>query len=66
MLYEVITNVRELENILERAVVLAEKETICCADLELHPQGGSGILPHELVPRTFDEFKERKKQLKEP
>jgi len=58
-------NVRELENILERAVVLAEKEAICCADLELDQPERSGIFPHELVPRTFDELKERKKQLKE-
>ncbi len=58
-------NVRELENIIQRAVVLAEGEIIRRADLELpddegtHPRGG------DYVPYTVDELKESKRLLKE-
>ncbi len=58
-------NVRELENLIERAVVLAEGETINCADLELSPDTHHDTNPLAIIPRTFEELKERKKHLKE-
>ena len=59
-------NVRELENVIERAVVLVEGDLIQRNDLELH-------LPCEereqhlarLVPQSVDELKESKRQLRE-
>jgi two-component system NtrC family response regulator len=47
MRYEYRGNVRELENIIERAVVLAKKGIITTADLPMHirPTGNEGALP---------------------
>ena len=59
-------NVRELENLIERAVVLAQGELIQLQDLELPGA------PHEAasapaadVPRNIEELKERKRVLRE-
>ena len=57
-------NVRELENLIERAVVLAEGELIHRVDLELQV-AGSGDSPMEAVPQTVEELKERKRLLRE-
>jgi DNA-binding NtrC family response regulator len=64
--YDFPGNVRELENLIERAVVLAQGELIQCQDLEL-PEGAKPSLAvaGEDVPRTVDELKERKRQLRE-
>jgi DNA-binding NtrC family response regulator len=56
-------NVRELENVIERAVVLTEGDLICLEELEL-------MMPVEpktmdFVPRSVDELKEKKKILRE-
>jgi len=59
-------NVRELENLVERAVVLAQGEFIQVADLEM-PGDDHEISPgadHD-IPRTIDELKERKRVLRE-
>ncbi len=60
-------NVRELENIIERAVVLAEDSLITPEDLEL-----GGTVPVELlaleytaIPQSVEELKETKRQLRE-
>jgi len=58
-------NVRELENLIERAVVLAEGNAITTSDLELNQTGKQEAAIMESIPRTADELKERKKQLKE-
>ena len=59
-------NVRELENLVERAVVLAKSDLIQAQDLEM-PDNGSGIsaFSAEDVPRHIDELKERKRLLRE-
>jgi DNA-binding NtrC family response regulator len=59
-------NVRELENIIERAVVLAEGDLIKAADLEL--SGTSDAVTYfreEFVPQSADELKETKRLLRE-
>lgn len=58
-------NVRELENIIQRGVVLAEGETIRKFDLELleHDAVNTIRLPH--VPHTADELKESKRLLRD-
>jgi two-component system NtrC family response regulator len=43
-------NVRELENIIERAVVLAKRGTVTTADLPLHLQGAGNDDPIPAVP----------------
>ena len=59
-------NVRELENIIERAVVLAEGEFIQRDDLEL---GGEeeldGAMLADYIPLNADELKEKKRQIRE-
>jgi transcriptional regulator with GAF, ATPase, and Fis domain len=61
-------NVREIENIIERAVVLAEGDLIQIDDLEL---GHACVMklqnlpPEEFAPATLDELKEAKRQIRE-
>ena len=57
-------NVRELENLIERAVVLAEGDLIHRVDLELQVAGAGGTAS-TLVPQTVEELKERKRLLRE-
>ncbi len=58
-------NVRELENIIERAVVLAEGDLIEVQNLELQlPERPNGP-PAENVPQNANELKERKRLLRE-
>jgi transcriptional regulator with GAF, ATPase, and Fis domain len=56
-------NVRELENVIERAVVLTEGDLICLEDLELTIPAEKKAM--EFVPRSVDELKEKKKILRE-
>jgi len=59
-------NVRELENIIERAVVLAQREVISKNDLEMDTEetaSAAHICGH--VPRTADELKTTKQMLRE-
>ncbi len=56
-------NVRELENLIERAAVLAEGDLIHRVDLELQVPGGAEA--PEAVPQTVEELKERKRLLRE-
>lgn len=59
-------NVRELENLIERAVVLAQGAFIQCQDLELPNEALTfSDLPLGDVPKTAEELKERKRQLRE-
>ena len=58
-------NVRELENILERAVVLCEGEIIQRADLELRSAEEDRYLDPDVVPLNLEELKETKKQIRE-
>ena len=60
-------NVRELENIIERAVVLAEDSMITHDDLELNHSLSSGIIQQDYttVPISVEELKETKRHLRE-
>jgi DNA-binding NtrC family response regulator len=59
-------NVRELENTIERAVVLADGALIQKEDLELQwGDGEDGDARPSYVPRSADELKETKRQLRE-
>lgn len=59
-------NVRELENIIERAVVLAEDDLITTDDLEMQVKSSDDASPtHSYVPLNVEELKETKRQLRE-
>ena len=57
-------NVRELETLIERAVVLAVGPTVRCEDLELTFPDAQGPQANQ-IPVSFDELKERKRVLRE-
>jgi DNA-binding NtrC family response regulator len=59
-------NVRELENIIERAVVLAEESLITPDDLELRIGSNETLmLDYTVVPRSVEELKDAKRHLRE-
>ncbi|NJD37326.1 MAG: sigma-54-dependent Fis family transcriptional regulator [Geobacter sp.] len=59
-------NVRELENIIERAVVLAEDSLITPDDLELSIGANELVAPdYSVVPLNVEELKEAKRHLRE-
>jgi DNA-binding NtrC family response regulator len=61
-------NVREVENIIERAVVLTEGDMIQIDDLELGHACAlkpESLPPENLAPSTLDELKEAKRQIRE-
>lgn len=59
-------NVRELENIIERAVVLAEDSLITPDDLELSIGANELVAPdYSVVPLNAEELKEAKRHLRE-
>ena len=59
-------NVRELENLIERAVVLTQSEFLQRNDLEMSVEDlGSVAMPDMEIPRSADELKERKRILRE-
>ncbi|MGE4578303.1 MAG: sigma-54-dependent transcriptional regulator [Desulfuromonadales bacterium] len=59
-------NVRELENILERAVVLAEGSVIEIDNLELAGQTNEAGAPFcQFIPKTAEELKETKQKIRE-
>lgn len=57
-------NVRELENIIERAVVLCEDDMIQRNDLELRPVEEERYQDLNSIPFSLEELKETKKQLR--
>lgn len=59
-------NVRELENIIERAVVLAENGLITASDMELGDLNAeASLLEYSTVPSSLEELKEAKRHLRE-
>ena len=61
-------NVREVENIIERAVVLAEGDLIQLDDLELGYARNleqQTVTPDNIAPANLDELKEAKRQIRE-
>jgi DNA-binding NtrC family response regulator len=58
-------NVRELENVIERAVVLCEGDVIQKADLELRSEEEERDLHQDIIPQSLEELKETKKQVRE-
>jgi DNA-binding NtrC family response regulator len=58
-------NVRELENIIERAVVLCEGNVIQKANLELQSEEEERVLNQHIVPLNLEELKEIKKHVRE-
>ncbi len=58
-------NVRELENIIERAVVLCEGNVIQKANLELQSAEEERVLNQHIVPLNLEELKEIKKHVRE-
>lgn len=64
--YDFPGNVRELENLIERAVVLAEGELIQGPDLELNSASGAAAAILDLhIPLSVDELKEKKRLARE-
>jgi len=57
-------NIRQLENVIERAIVMAEGDTITTEQLPFAVAGEAGHLDTP-IPKTSDELKEIKKQLRE-
>ncbi|MBP1727832.1 MAG: sigma-54-dependent transcriptional response regulator [Deltaproteobacteria bacterium] len=58
-------NVRELENIIQRGVVLAEGNLILRSDLELLEQEHAPADDSQYIPHTVDELKETKRILRD-
>jgi DNA-binding NtrC family response regulator len=64
--YDFPGNVRELENLIERAVVLCQSEFILPQDLEMPGEAaGPCASVNADIPRNIDELKERKRVLRE-
>ena len=63
--YDFPGNVRELENIIERAVVLAEGDIIRKEGLELEPLQEEVLARASFVPLSLNELKESKRQIRE-
>lgn len=57
-------NVRQLENVIERAIVMAEGDTITTEHLPFAVANGAAH-PDTPIPKTSEELKEAKKQLRE-
>jgi two-component system NtrC family response regulator len=57
-------NVRQLRNVIERAVILCEGDRLMAADLDL-PEAAAGIgEPEPRIPRTKDDLKRLKKAIR--
>jgi len=63
--YEYPGNVRELENIIERAVILAKSENVCKDDLPKNLLDGSGNGPSIQIPGDYEELKVLRKKVVE-
>lgn len=60
-------NIRELENLIERAMVFVEDKVINIHDLELHWQAAEKkeLATDEPIPQSMDELREQKRHLRE-
>jgi Nif-specific regulatory protein len=63
--YDFPGNIRELENIIERAVILAKSENICKEDLPKNIFDGSGNGSSVMIPSDYEELKLLRKKVVE-
>ncbi len=58
-------NLRELRNVIERVVIMAEDELVSSSDLPTHGVSEEGFVKTDSAPKTAEQLKQTKKRLRE-